>query len=160
LSAFGLGLEAGASRKAGELSYGGSQTADVSGIQQFLGRLVSYIPADIVGGYVVVIGFISASAKSNTAQWVIAAVFLALTPVVVVTTYLSKVTDGDRKPARWPWYRVAGSAVAFCTWVFALPASPFDSIGGYAPWLRPLIMVVVTILLTCLAPVLDVTRGL
>lgn len=159
MSAFGLGFEAGASRKAGQLSYGGSQAAGTGEIQQLLGRLISYIPADIVGGYVVVIGFIPTTSKSNTAQWIIAAVFLVLTAVIVIATYMSKVTGMDRRPGRWPWYRVVGSLVAFGTWVFALPASPFESIGGYALWLRPLLMVVVTILLTCFAPFLDVSPG-
>jgi hypothetical protein len=155
LSAFGLGLEAAARRNPSQPAYGGSQRVDSTGIQHFLGRLIGYIPADIVGGYVVVIGFLAHPARSNTPQWIIAAFFLALTPLVVVGTYISNVSTANRKPRKWPWFRVIGSMVAYCAWVFALPASPFESIGVYGAWLRPLVMVTVTIGLTYLAPLFD-----
>ncbi|WP_432065533.1 hypothetical protein [Streptomyces sp. C10-9-1] len=150
MSAFGLGATAAAS-----IDYGAGEAgadAATGPLSQAANRLLLFIPADIVAGYVLVIGFMSTPTVDYSGFWVAAWVFLALAPFVVVTTYIAKYrTDrGGEWPGvgQYPWYRVIAAVVAFAAWVFALPSSPAQDLGSYPDWLRPLVLAGVTVILT------------
>lgn len=128
MTAYALGRTVG-----DELRYGAD---DSPSYQQFLGRLLEFIPGDVVAGYVVILGLLPAS-SSSTAEWTTAIVFAVLAPLIVI---LGSSTLGSRV-----FFRAAAAFVAFGVWVLALPGSPITGADG---WLRSLVLVVVTILLT------------
>ena len=131
MSAFALGRS-----HASEKRYGSSQDG---GYQQFLGRLVEFIPGDVVAGYVVVLGLIPQDA-GDVAIWVTAIVFLAITPAIVVLGAGTPVVFTRRLV-----FRAVAAMIAYCTWVVALPQSPVPDVPG---WLRSLLLIAVTIVLT------------
>ena len=116
----------------------------------FLGRVVHYIPADIVAAYVAVFALLGSSDKKFTDEWVVAAAFLVLTPFVVITAFVGQ-TRKDQghapKVSEWPWFQVCASIVAYCAWVFALPQTPARQWGSVTGWLQTFVLAVVTLLL-------------
>ena len=153
MSAYWLGRTAPASSESAlELRYGAPARKE-TGIDVFFGRLVQYIPADVVAGYVVVSGFISEPPKPYTPGWITAGVFLAITPVLVIVGYLVAVRK-QGAARKFPAFRI-DATIAYVTWVFALPGSPFRNLGSYGSWARPLALVAVTVLLTAVSPLFD-----
>ncbi len=153
MSAYGMGLTASGPEK----TYGSLNEA--TGIDDYLGRLLLFIPADIVAGYTVVIAFNSSSELGSRASWSIAAVFLALSPTLVIAGVLVR-SKREHTPISLrdlPWFRVIASIIAFLAWVVALPASPFDSLFE-VPWFKALTLVAVTILLAAIAPLFETSH--
>lgn len=141
MSAWGLGRSSVPSR-----DYGAKP--DSKGLESFVGAVIQMIPADIVAGYVA----ISALAPSSTPlpQLIVAAVFLALTPLVVFVGYRNSPhrTRLDRPPVA----RSIIAATSFLVWVASIPLGPIQQVLGYPDWVRGLVLVVGTIVLSVLLP--------
>lgn len=108
----------------------------------YLAKVVKYIPAEIVAAYVAASGVIE-SAKATipfrSIQWIVAAVLFVLAPA-----YILRFTSHPNLPP--PIYQAAASAVAFACWVFALSDGPFTTFGWYAPLYGTLVLILFTIL--------------
>ena len=102
--------------------------------------MVTYIPTEIIMGYVAVSVEIDGSpAHSFTGQWIAFWLFLALTPVINWSLYAGLLRQRRQRlpwhPRTWPWFGLIAATVAFALWAFALPASPFTSLYWYkASW--------------------------
>jgi hypothetical protein len=101
-----------------------------------LALVVTYIPTEIIIGYVAVSVEIDDSpAHSYAGQWTAFWLFLALTPVVHWSVYARLLRLRRQRlpwhPRTWPWFGLVTGTVAFALWGFALPASPFTSLDWY-----------------------------
>jgi hypothetical protein len=98
-----------------KLSGGGT-----AGGENYPGRLVKYIPAEIVALYLSVRPLPSPATRANALWWIFW-VCLTLTPIYLILT--------TRKPRKGPqWVQVALATIAFPIWVWAVGNGPFD------PW--------------------------
>jgi hypothetical protein len=98
--------------------------------------VVDYVPTEIIIGYVAVSVEIDvSSAHSHAGQWAAFWLFLALTPVIHWSLYAGMLRQRRQRlpwrPRSWPWFGLVAATVAFALWGFALPASPFTSLGWY-----------------------------
>ncbi|HMY52862.1 MAG TPA: hypothetical protein PKH78_00470 [Candidatus Obscuribacter sp.] len=110
-------------------------------------RLMRYIPADIVAGYVAIDGILKDG--GNSPLWLTWSVFislLVLTPLYVC--YLKTVPPGMAISKTFHW---VASMLAFSAWVFAL-GGPF---AVTFDWYRPVYGSVLLILTTLTLPVLE-----
>jgi len=107
----------------------------------YFDRVVKYIPADIVGAWIVVK---SATASASTEQvqrlalWILFGVFLVLSGWW--TWWQTR--DNNMPPAK---LQIAVSTSAFAVWVLAI-GPPFDSLPLYEPWIGSVILVVFTLI--------------
>lgn len=104
-----------------------AEAAAESESDKALGRLVKYIPAEIISGYMLLSGIIAgasdASTKRQPAAWVLFWFGVILTPL-----YLWKVG----KPDGVQWWHLPISTVSFVVWAYAL-GGPFEGVNlfGY-----------------------------
>jgi hypothetical protein len=114
----------------------------VSDQDDFLARLVKYIPSEIVGLYVAASGFVPRMTdnKPNPALWWVFTPCAILTPI-----YLGWVTR-DPAAGKGPlWVQVLFATIAFPVWVFAL-GGPFELLSWYNDkrYVASLVLVFVT----------------
>lgn len=148
MSAIGLGRQA--ANPGGRTLSGG--TAD------FLGKLVEYIPADIIAGYVAVYALVNGSDAQFREEWITALVFLVLTPFVVITAFVGEFKkQQQRRPSRHelPWFRIFIAPIAYSAWVFALPDTPARDWGDVTGFWQTLVLVATTLVLAGLGAVID-----
>lgn len=110
-------------------------------------KLLKYIPADIVAGYVAIAGILQE--HNNDPLWVTWAVFgilLVLTPFYVC--YVKTDPPGFHQKKLFHWVT---ACLAFTAWVFAL-GGPFAATFA---WYKPYLGSVVLILTTLIIPVLE-----
>lgn len=141
MSAYGLGRRS--ARK--PLLYGSSSTDTER--EPFESRLVAFIPGDIVAGYVAILGLLPED-EGAAARWITSITFALLAPLVVVAVSRGRARQEDW---RLPWFSAVASFVAFWSWVFALPESPFESLWTYDGWLRTLVLIATAVALPNLA---------
>jgi hypothetical protein len=124
--------------KAAVLSGGGTQ-------EDYLGRVVKYIPAEIVTLYVSAIGIVpDTNLNRNTFLWGIFAFCAVGTPV-----FMSLVTrDANKKPLLT---QVILATVAFPIWAYAL-GGIFTTTPGYAPFIGSLLLMAATFLFGLIEP--------
>lgn len=105
----------------------------------YLGRLVGYIPAEIVGVYLTAAGFAEAAgADRQTWLWIIFGVSLVLTPIYMIFA------TNDKKEKKGPLYIQAVLAtVAFPLWVFAI-GGPFRGLSWYKAPVASILLVLGT----------------
>ena len=118
--------------------------------EQFIGRLLAYIPADVVAGYTLAVALIPSGANW---PWIIVGIFCALAPcaIYVGARTRAKNLNVQLERSNMPWYQLCVAPLAFITWVIALPGSPFDSLwpgGG----LKALVLGVGTVVIPWLGP--------
>lgn len=90
--------------------------------ESYFEKLLRYIPADIVAGYVALNGMISAEAQNSASlQWIVFGVLLLLTPLY--TCYLKTTPPGVIPEKVFPCLT---AAFAFSVWVFAI-GGPFSA---------------------------------
>lgn len=93
-----------------------------------LGRLVKYIPAEVLSGYLFLSGLIGAAGPQSNLRtpgaWLLFVVGLVLTPV-----YLWKIG----KPIGVQWWHLPISTISFVLWAYALggPFASLEIIPGY-----------------------------
>lgn len=93
-------------------------------IDGYLDRVIKYIPADIVAGWLFLDGVIRSGDESRTGLlWVVFAVLIPLTAI-----WTLRRTAEPGKPTAWTQAAVA--TVAFVVWVFAI-GGPFTGSDWY-----------------------------
>jgi hypothetical protein len=105
----------------------------------YLARLVKYIPSEIVGLYIAAAGFVpQVDNRPEPAVWWVFAACAVLTPL-----YLAFVTKDPTQQKGPLWVQVVLGTIAFPVWVFAL-GGPFVLLGWYKPYIASLVLVFVT----------------
>lgn len=120
---------------------------DSKATDSYFEKLLKYIPADIVAGYVAIAGILTE--HNNQPLWLTWSVFgilLALTPLYVC--YKKTEPPGFSWSKTFHWVT---SCIAFTAWVFAL-GGPFAATFS---WYQPYLGSVVLILTTLIIPVLE-----
>jgi len=110
------------------------------GGEDYLGRLAKYIPAEIVGLYLVTSGMVPPTATGEPrwrALWVVFLLSFALVPMYL----LFATTRGTRRPL---WPQVILGSVAFPVWVFAI-GGPFKYFSWYESWTASITLAFVTV---------------
>ncbi len=110
-------------------------------------KLIRYIPADIVAGYVALDGVLKEGGNSPLwLTWAVFAALLALTPLYVC--YVKTQPPGIVSSKTFYWF---ASTFAFAVWVFAL-GGPFAATFA---WYKPVYGSVLLILTTLALPVFE-----
>ena len=142
-----------------------------NGVNTTLNVLFGYMPTEVVTLYVAVTSALqspagagagpdpaAAAAASLNARWIAFWCFLAVTPVVVWVVYATKLRAAS-KPlptefAVWPVWEMFAALLAFFTWAFALPDTPFKERfpEWYSPGLASIAVLLGSTLLGLLAP--------
>jgi hypothetical protein len=93
--------------------------------------LFTYIPTEIIALYVTVTAALGPITEGYRAQWITLFVFLVLTPIVIWLVYAAKLNSINNvipyKFSDWPVWEMFASTIAFLSWAFALPQTPFNS---------------------------------
>jgi hypothetical protein len=99
-----------------------------------LESIATYIPTEVLGAYIPIFALVSSTPLSGL-KWLLFAVFLVATPVVVWITFAIQVAKGGSgpplNPAKWPVWAMLAAVLAFVAYAAALPGSVFHSIPGY-----------------------------
>jgi hypothetical protein len=107
---------------------------------QFFDRVIKYIPADVVGGWVAAMGIIGTAGPDPhrpTVLWVAFAAGLLLT---AAWTYVQ-----TREPGKPPAVaQVVVATLAFAVWVFAL-GGPFTTLDWYVQYYGSLLLIAFTL---------------
>jgi hypothetical protein len=131
----GGGIGGGAGGGAGR----GAGAAQTNAISTALQMLTTYIPTEVLTLYVALVAALQpAGGKTDANQspsWVPFWVFLALTPVFVWAVFAAKVRTAEVTPPApiplyphtWPLWEMFAATLAYATWAFALPDTPFKS---------------------------------
>lgn len=120
--------------------------------------IVTYIPTEVLTLYVAVLAAIQLPNRTSYRPlWMAFYGFLIATPLIVWLVYAANVISGGKKlpmaPRTWPLWEMFAATVAFVTWAFALPDSPFKYFSDwYTPALAGVIVLVISTLLGLLAP--------
>lgn len=93
--------------------------------------LVSYVPAEAIAAYLILLPFMDPSGSSYSGRWGLAAGVAVLAVAYTVGYRYLAVDRGERDC--FPWVPVVTTALAFAAWVFAIPDSPFNAFGFYTP---------------------------
>lgn len=102
----------------------------------YLDRLVRLIPAEVVGLYLIGIGFIPAGLPAALAGWTLVCVGL----VVLARAYA---TADPAKGLGPQWVAVIVATVSFVLWVYSMGGA-FEAYGLFYPWLGSLAILVWT----------------
>src|SRR5215468_647246 len=96
------------------VSTGGATPAASNAGDDYLGRLLKYIPAELIGLYLAARGVVPATERNiDRILWIVAAMTWLLVPI-----YLYFATSRNRQTALW-WQIVLGT-LAFPVWLFAI----------------------------------------
>jgi hypothetical protein len=103
------------------LQAGGQESVD-----SYAARIVKYVPADIISGWIAVTALLPGTDRRMIAVlWLVFAAMLGLTPF-----WVSRATRVPDQPVART--QIVVSTVAFAVWVFAT-GPPFSYYGFYAP---------------------------
>jgi hypothetical protein len=108
----------------------------------YLAKVVAYIPADIVAAYVAASGALEQAKDTvpiDQVLWVVAGALLLLTPLWILVTARDAHTSH-------PAFRAVAGTVAFASWVFAL-GGPFAYLDWYQPVYGTLVLTFTTLLI-------------
>jgi hypothetical protein len=121
-------------RRSGGLESAGGDDArpaqEENRVTNALNALVGYIPTEVITLYVAALSAQAAlhaafnAIDATTILWF----FVALTPVLLLLIYLSKVAaTGDALPGpkQWPWWKMCAATIAFFVWALAVPGNPY-----------------------------------
>lgn len=115
-------------------------SGETQGGENYAGRLVKYIPADIVALYLGAKGIPPQGPHRTSALWWIFSACFVLTFVWLVIS--TRKPEDHKGPV---WRQVILATVAFPIWVFAVGGGPFDS-WNIEQWVGSLILVFGTFL--------------
>jgi hypothetical protein len=124
-----------------------SQAAAAGGetIDGYLDRVIKYIPADIVAGWLFLDGLLrSGEDEMKELLWI---VFLVLIPITAVWTY--RRTEEPRKPPAWTQTGIA--TASFVVWVFAI-GGPFATASWYDSIYGAIVIVIYTLAIGAVTP--------
>jgi hypothetical protein len=118
---------------------------DAKPTDSYFEKLVKYIPADIVAGYVAISGILTE--HNNQPLWLTWSVFgvlLGLTPLYVC--YRKTEPPGFVFSKTFHWVT---ACIAFTAWVFAL-GGPFATFTWYQPYLGSIVLILTTLIIPVL----------
>jgi hypothetical protein len=131
----------------------GGKYEAVSTLNTALQMLTNYIPTETLTLYVAVLAALQPSTK---AAWIIFWCFLIVTPLIVWVVYMAKVRTAGKPiplvPIKWPLWEMAAGTIAYVAWAFALPTTPFASVGWYSSALAGLVVLITAAILGLMAP--------
>jgi len=110
--------------------------------EDYLGRLLKYIPAELVGLYLAARGVVPESTSDyDKTLWVVAALTWILVPIYMYVV----TTRGGQHALVW---QIVLATVAFPVWVFATGGHPVVSIAWYAQheFIGSLVLMFVTVI--------------
>jgi hypothetical protein len=81
-------------------------------------------------------------------RWGLVAAVTALTPIFVLSLYREQVRLRPTVVWRVPWERMVVASIAFLSWAYAIPGSPFAQFGFYDLRQGPVVAAVTVILIT------------
>lgn len=117
--------------------------------------LFSYVPVEIIALYVAVIGSLKTDPLMK-AQWISFYIFVFLTPIVLWLIYSAKIKELNKPlpihPKDWPIWEMIASTLAFITWAFALPGSPFSIYEWYNQSVGGVMVLVTSTVLGLISP--------
>lgn len=115
----------------------------------YFDKLIKYIPTEIVGGWIAIIGLIKSASDipTNTILWILLVIFTILTAL-----YILKQTSEPKKPLAIK--QTTLSTIAFIVWVFAL-GEPFDTLSFYNPIYGSILLILFNITIPLFNPVED-----
>ncbi|MCU1701353.1 MAG: hypothetical protein JWR34_7416 [Mycobacterium sp.] len=151
MTAFGMGFQAAPK----EFTYGSTLAEESPDGQlgQYVGRLLTFIPGDVVAGYTAV--FVWIPAELIAGKWALVIFCVVVSSVLVLAGFIPSARKmGTLSVRTLPWFRIVAAPLAFATWVIALPNSPFDSVYG-APWFKTAVLIFGSGLLAAFAPVFE-----
>ena len=120
------------------------QSASGQETDTFFDRVIKYIPADVVGGWVAVTGIAKSNAGSSTILW---AAFVFGLVITAIWTYMQTREAG--KPSAVTQIVIA--TAAFVVWVAAL-GDPFSSLAGYRQYYGSLLLIGFTLAVGLVVP--------
>ena len=135
------------------------QTSETDSVTAALDVIMAYVPTEILTLYVAVLAAIqTGSQATQPGEWTTFWVFLIATPVTVWLLFAGKVRGSGkgellRQWKSFPLWEMFAATVAYCSWAFALPKSPFMSQEWYQSSLAGLVVLVTATLLGLLAPI-------
>jgi hypothetical protein len=94
--------------------------------------LVSYVPAEAIAAYVLLLPFMDPSGDGYSGRWGLAG-GVAVLAVVYAVGYRKIAAVQAETEFKFPWVPVLFSAASFAAWVFAIPESPFNDFAFYSP---------------------------
>ena len=97
----------------------------IEGRDDFLGRVVKYIPAEIIGLYLSARGFASQDSSDSVR---VVAVIAILAWILVPVYFWVATTRNQQKPLL---IQILLATIAFPVWVFAIGGPPVSAIGWY-----------------------------
>ena len=122
--------------------------------------LANYIPTEAVTLYVAASS--AMSALKETFAWVTEGrvywLFVGLTPILFLIIFCGKRREANLSLlppiARWPWWKLVASTVAFAVWALAIPTTPYlqGTAGGAVAAFGA---VLVSTFLTLLRPIFE-----
>lgn len=115
----------------------------------YFDKLIKYIPTEIVGGWIAIIGLIKSASDipTNTILWILLVIFTILTAL-----YILKQTSEPKKPLAIK--QTTLSTIAFIVWVFAL-GEPFDTLSFYNPIYGSILLILFNLTIPLFNPVED-----
>lgn len=113
----------------------------------YLGRLVGYIPAEIVALYLAASGFTEAAGNDRLMWlWIVFIVCAVLTPIYFLFA------TRDKKKKKGPLYlQVLLTTLAFPVWVFAI-GGPFLAFRWYKGFIGSIVLIFVTSIFGKISP--------
>lgn len=134
----------------------GTEASATGAAETTFNVLFGYIPVEVITLYVAVLGALQQDGKVAIIGYNVFWVFLIATPVVVWLVFAAKI-KALGKPIpwslnAWPVWEMCAAAVAYATWGFALPDSPFSTQPWYSAALAGVAVLVISTLLGLLAP--------
>jgi hypothetical protein len=132
-----------------------------------LSSLTTWIPAETITAYVgaqALLGNLAAPQGKPlhdadfTTRWVVFALALAITPVIVWLFTKIK-SRGSHKPFEWPVFEMVVASLSFVLWAVALPDTPANGIAGWQPWWGGAAIIFITPLVSLSAEAFGFTPG-
>jgi hypothetical protein len=125
--------------------------------------LFGYIPTEVLTLYVAVLAAVQKPGQVTRGDWTAFWVFLVATPVIVWLVYGTKL-KAVQKPLpwkfdEWPLWEMSAAVVAYGTWAFALPNTPFTQFNWYSSGLAGISVLVASTGLGLLAPLFQKSLG-
>jgi len=117
------------------------------GGDDFFGRLIKYIPAEIVGLYLAAKGVPVPDTRREDVLWFIFWACLILTPI-----YLAFTTRDKDKSLGPLWLQVLLATIAFPIWILALGKEGAFGSWGIEEWISSLILLFVTFIFGLIKP--------
>lgn len=121
-----------------------------------ISTLVSFVPAEAIAAYVILLPFMDPSGEGFTGRWLLA-LGVAVLSIIYAIGYRKIAAVQAQSTFAIPWIPIFTTVFAFGFWVFAIPDSPFNEFSFYTPELGGATGVVGATLISFVGAVTGVT---